>query len=218
MRRLLAVALALLIATVAATNKPGDQSVFAHPMAPPQLRLLTAAAVDPLAKAQVVRGEFSQRRFARGLPQPLESHGEFLFVQKIGIEWRTLTPIEARIVVTPSGIKQDQGAATGAGSSGIPDAATQMIARIFFGLFALDYASLARDFTTFGEMDGDRWRVGLQAKRSALGHMFKRAVLTGSTAASAIVLYDAAGGRSEILLQNLRFDSLPPSPAERARF
>jgi hypothetical protein len=85
-------------------------------------------------------------------------------------------------------------------------------------MFALDYPSLARDFITFGETDGDHWRIGLQARRSALARVFKRAVLTGQTAAESIVLYDAAGGRSEIRLQKLQFDAQPLSAAERARF
>jgi hypothetical protein len=167
------VTLALLIASVTAANNSGNLSVFAHPMSPAELRRLTAAAVDPLSRAQAIRGEFVQRRFARGLPQALESHGDFLFVQNVGIEWRTQTPVESLITVTPAGIKQDRGTGTGSRPSGVPEAAMQMVARIFFALFALDYATLARDFTTFGETDGARWRVGLQARRSALGHMFK---------------------------------------------
>jgi hypothetical protein len=218
MRRLAAVALAMHAVVVGAANSSNDDSVFAHPMAPGELRVLTVAASAQLAGARVIRGEFVQRRLVRGLPQALESRGDFLYAQDIGIKWRTLTPLESQITITPAGMTQNR--ATGAVSrvAAVPPAATQVVARIFFGLFALDYTSLARDFNTFGEADGAHWRVGLQARRSALGRVFKRAVLAGQSAAESIVLYDAAGNRTEIQLQKLQYEAAPLSAAERARF
>ena len=217
--KVIATGLALLLAcTASRANDLYGESVFLHPMTPQQLRQLTVAAGDTLAGALVVRGQFVQRRYVRGLPQALESQGEFLFAQGVGIEWRTRTPVESQITITPTGIGQGQGSGPSPRPSGLPPAALPVVARIFFGLFALDFDALARDFSTFGEADGDRWRIGLQARRATLARAFKRVVLAGRSAADTIVLYDAAGGKTEILLRQLQFDARPLPVAERARF
>lgn len=206
------------LATAAnATEAPLPDAVFSLPLGSGDLRRLTAAATEPLAKARVVRGQFIQRRYLRELPKPLESRGDFLYARGIGIVWHTLTPFDSRLAVTPTGIRQDN-----RGDSARLDVAEQpalrVLGRMFVGLFALDFEALARDFNTFGMSESDRWRVGLRPRRAALARVFNDAVLVGARSIELVMLHDAAGDRTDIQLQNLRYDADQLTPAEQSQF
>ena len=209
-------AVCVLLTTVASGVSAADV-VFAHPLGPAELRQLTAVATVALANTPVVRGQFVQRRYLRELPRPLEARGEFLYARGVGIEWHTLAPFDSRLVLTAAGIRQSSGNDT-ARVDAQEQPALRAVGRVFFGLFALDFDSLARDFRTFGVAESNHWRVGLQPRRAALRHLFDDAVLAGSNGVESVVLQDAAGDRTEILLQKLQYDPQPLTAADRARF
>ena len=103
--------LALLLVAAATESRPAEPDrVFAHPATAAELAALTRAPAASLAKAQVVRGRFVQRRHLAGLAQPLESSGTFLFARGVGIEWHTEQPFDSQFVLTDAGITQrDEG-------------------------------------------------------------------------------------------------------------
>lgn len=191
--------------------------MFQHPLNANQLRELTVATAQGLAGARTIRGRFTQFRYVRDLPRPLESGGEFLFVRGLGIEWRTTSPFPNRLIVTANGVKQNNSShrSTKNGSS---SPALKILARIFFGLFSLDFESLQRDFSTYGLKQQDVWRVGLKARRGNLARAFGTLVLAGRTGAESVVLLDADGNRTEIALLNLQYVSAAPTAAEQALF
>ncbi len=218
MRAAAIASLAILIECASGADRVPVESVFNHPGNPIDLRQLTNTASVSLASAQVVRGEFIQRRRVRDLPRPLESQGTFLYARGIGIEWCTVKPLHSCMAITGAGITRKYDDVSHAAAGRVSQPAQQTVARIFFNLFALDFDALARDFSLFGERIGGQWRVGLRARRAALGRVFKEAVLAGSTAADSIVLDDAGGNRTEITLHNLIFSSKPLPADDRARF
>ncbi len=218
MRAAALASLAVLIECATSADRVPVESVFNHPRNPIELRLLTNTANVSLANAQVVRGEFIQRRYVRDLPRALESQGSFIYARGIGIEWCTVKPLNSCMVITGAGITRKHDDMSPAAAATASQPAQQAVARIFFSLFALDFDALARDFSLFGEQTNGQWRVGLKARRAALGRVFKDAVLAGSTAADTIVLRDAGGDRTEITLQNPIFSSKPLPADDRARF
>ncbi len=218
MRTAALAALVVLIECAASADRVPVESVFNHPKNPADLRELTSTANGSLANAQVVHGEFIQRRYVRDLPRPLESQGTFLYARGIGIEWCTVKPLNSCMVITGAGITRRNDDVPPAAAGTVSQPAQQTVARIFFSLFALDFDALARDFSLFGEQANGQWRVGLKARRAALGRVFQDAVLAGSTAADTIVLHDAGGDRTEITLQNPIFSSKPLPAGDRARF
>jgi hypothetical protein len=196
---------------------PTSDAVFQHPLNANQLRELTVSTAQSLAGARTIRGRFTQIRHLRDLPQPLESRGEFLFVRGFGIEWRTTSPFPNRLIVTANGVKQDNGDGKSI-NNGSSTPALKTLARIFFGLFSLDFESLQRDFSTYGHKQQDLWRVGLKARRANLARAFGALVLAGRTSAESVVLLDAEGNRTEIALHDLQYGSDAPTAGELALF
>jgi hypothetical protein len=191
--------------------------VFEHPLAPAQLSALLGPAAQPLAAAAGLRGRFEQRKYLPGLPKPLVSTGEFLFARDIGVWWHTQTPFDSVFILTREGARSRDEGGTETKVSAEDQPGVAVAARIFFALFALDFAALSRDFDTCGMPVGKAWQVGLRPRQAAMAAVFSEALIEGATQASRIELRDPHGDRTEILLPGVT--SLPSlGPAERQRF
>jgi hypothetical protein len=192
--------------------------VFEKPADVARLMKLTRAATEPLASANAVRGKFSQQRFLAELAQPLASSGSFLFARNLGIDWHTKQPFDSQLVLSERGILQrDEG-----GQSLRLDAAEQpglaVVSRILLALFALDFATLSRDFELFGEPRGAGWTLGLKPRAQALRGVFKLAVVSGGSVVERVFIEDGNGDRSLIELHEVLYGSTGPTPEERGRF
>jgi hypothetical protein len=204
-------------AAPAAPVGPGD--VFARPRTARDLATITRAPAASLAKAQVVRGRFVQRRHLAGLAQPLESTGTFLFARGVGIEWHTEQPFDSQFVLTDAGITQRDEGGEPLRISAADQPALAVVSRVFFALFALDLDSLSHDFALYGQHVGNAgWEIGLKPRAEALGSVFRQAVVSGTASVQAITLEDGNGDRSEIELSEVAYDPKALSPAERRRF
>lgn len=210
---LLALATMSLHGAARATIAP---DVFAHPATPKEVLALTASATGPLADARVVRGEFTQRRFLAELPKPIESSGAFIFARDRGILWRTYKPFASQVVLSEDGLMlQDEGAATVSVGA---EPAMRFVAQVFFALFSLDIDALAADFALFGTHTDHGWSIGLEPRSAVLRAVFQRARIDGAGRAERVVLEDAYGDHTEILLQGVRYEAAPLPPAEAALF
>ncbi len=208
---------ALLAAPSTGASPPADP-VFAHPAGDAALAELTRATARSLAPARAVRGRFVQRRYLAGLPHPLESSGNFLFARDAGIEWRTEQPFDSQFLLGAGGITQrDEGAET-LHISTEEQPALQVVARVFFALFALDLSALAQDFELFGEARADGWVIGLKPRGAAMGSVFRHAIVSGGATVERVLLEDGNGDRSEILLREVHYDPRGMTADERRRF
>jgi hypothetical protein len=93
-----------------------------------------------------------------------------------------------------------------------------VVSRVFFALFALDLEALSHDFELYGEPRGTGWVLGLKPRADALGSVFRQALVSGGATVERVVLEDGNGDRSEILLQDVRYDPAGMTADERRRF
>lgn len=228
--RLLLGTLLMLAATVAAGGTPARNSaavvtppeivthpVFAHPATPAEVLRLTARAAGPLRAAEVVRGKFVQRQQLTGLPKPLRSSGEFVFAKDAGVLWQTNEPFPSRVVLSRTGLVQQQGN-DAVRLEAAREPGLRFVARVFFGLFALDVETLAEDFELHALAAADGWTVGLTPRAAALRGMFRHAILTGDRQLARIVLEQPRGDRTQIDLEDIRYDDPPLTAEERRQF
>jgi hypothetical protein len=196
--------------------------VFDHPQTAEQLLkgpLLRPAAA--LRNAQVMRGKFVYKKFLKEIPQPLISHGEFLFARDLGVDWHTRDPFDSDFVLTAKGMTQrDDGKLTLQMNAG-EQPAVQVVAHIFLSLLSLDVASLQNSFALSGVQQGkpgsETWQVGMRPTVSAIAAIFKEAVLSGGAQVEMLVLRDANGDRTEISFADVQYAG-SITAAERALF
>lgn len=173
--------------------------VFEHAVTAEQAGKLLGPAAGALKSAALLRGTFTQKKFLKELPQPLQSNGEFVVARGLGVDWHTLKPFDATIVLTPQAMIQ-----RGADGSSKRVAADQQpglraVGDVFDALFSLDLAKLGESFQLFGEASGkDAWTLGLVPREAAFAKLIERIVVSGSTQPAHIVLLEASGDRTEI--------------------
>jgi hypothetical protein len=214
----LALAAWLLVLLSCSPVASARDAVFERRATPQQLLQLATNATSALRSAQVVRGQFLQRRHIAELPRPLQSKGEFLFARGLGIEWRTTMPFASQLVITPKGLVQsdDSGATRTLDASKEP--AIRVVAEIFFAVFALDLRALEKDFVTFGMRRDTGWVIGLEPKQAYMRGLFKEILIAGNAGIDTITLIDPAGEQTVITLAGTRYESAPLAAAERTRF
>ena len=190
------------LALAAGAAKPVDP-VFAHAAEASELTQMLAPVTRQLSGAAGLQGEFTQQNFLHELPRPLTSSGTFLVSRGLGVDWHTLQPFDAEVVLTPQALIQRSG-----GNSETLGADQQAglgaVARTFDALFTLDLPQLTRRFTLYGVQGADRWTLGLKPRDAALATHLSAVVVTGSDRPSQVTLYQASGDRTEIRFAHVR--------------
>ena len=195
--------------------------VFNHPQTAEQLLkgpLSRPAAA--LRTAQVMRGKFIYKKFLKEIPQPLISHGDFLFARDVGIDWHTRDPFDSDFVLTAKGMTQSDDGKVTLQMNASEQPAVQIVAHIFLSLLSLDVASLQNSFALSGMQQGkpgsETWQVGMRPTVSAIAAVFKEAVVSGDTQVQSLVLTDANGDHTEISFADVQYAS-SITAAERAQ-
>src|SRR6185503_19081709 len=184
-----------------------------------QLSTLTRDTARSLAGARAVRGKFVQKRYLSGLVKPLESSGDFLFARDIGIEWHTARPFDSQFVLTHDTMTQRDEGGEAVRISASDQPALTVVSRVFFALFALDYAALSQDFRMAGFENGKQpWQLLLLPKTAALRSVFKQATISGDATVQTVILDDANGDSTEIELRDVQYDPKGLTADERRRF
>ena len=194
------------------------ESVFDHPAEAKNVAGLVGAAAGRFIAAQVIRGEFVQKRYLSELPRPMRSSGDFVVARGIGIEWHTRAPFDSAVVLSTAGIATRSDGVDGTVNSTQLQPALGIVVRVFSALFALDMQALSKDFKIFAERRDARWKIGLKPRHRILAGVFRNVVVEGSTHIERVTLTDVRGDRTEIAMQALRYESTAPSPVERSRF
>lgn len=207
------VALILLAASVVtAAADLFDRPVSAEEL----LRTTLARPAAELSSAQVLRGQFVQRRYLSGLPRPLVSSGEFLLARDAGILWETRAPFASEFVLADSGMILRDGVSQSRVKS-TDQPALRAVLELFLAIFALDVARLEVSFDLYGEASGEHWRLGLKPKQARMAEVFTRAVVSGSRHVERVELEAPNGDRTEIGLADVVVRPQPLEAHEAAR-
>lgn len=202
----------------AATPNASPADVFAHPVAVSKALQVAKAAVDPLAQAKVVRGQFVQRRSLAELPRPLVSRGDFVFARDVGVAWHTAEPFESRVALGPRGLVQSDASGETLRVDADREPALRFVSTVFVALFSLDVQRLATDFELFALPTSKGWTLGLRPRAAAVRGVVAEAIVSGDSRVERVVLRDARGDRTEIDLADVRYETAPLSDTERAQF
>lgn len=198
------------------TSSPSLNPVFNHPANTAQMKQMLASVNQRLDGAAALQGQFTQRNHLHGLPLPLRSSGDFLVARGLGVDWHTLKPFAAEVVLTPQALIQRSGGTTQTlGADQQPGLAA--VARTFDAMFTLDLPQLAQRFKLYGSPNDTGWVLGLKPRDAALAAHLAAVVVSGSDHPDQVTLYQAGGDRTEIVFSNV--EVVPAlSQAQRQRF
>ena len=167
-----------------------------------------------LSEPEVIRGNFTQEKYLRALPQPLVSTGTFVLARGQGLLWFLREPLQQDYRISPSGIArrdasgwhptQQQGAAARQND-------------LFVAVLRGDTEALQRDFELQLSGTADSWTLTLTPRSKLLGQIFTRIVIQGGSTAERIELLETQGDSTLLLLTDSQIDE-QLSPTERHDF
>ena len=146
-----------------------------------------------LAKIEVLRGEFVQEKFLRGLDAPLTSKGNFVLAKQQGLLWNLQAPLVRSYRITATGIAlrvADQWQLQTK-----QDAANRQ-SRLFLAVLAGDQQGLEEDFSFALSGDEHGWQLVLTPKALLLQQIFTQIVIKGADYVHSIELHETQGDRT----------------------
>jgi len=158
------------------------------------------ALAQQLAKIDVLRGDFVQEKFLRGLDAPLTSKGQFVLAKEQGLLWNLQSPLVRNYRITANGIalqvldqwqlqtKQD---------------AANRQSRLFLAVLAGDQQGLQEDFSSELSGDENNWQLVLIPKALLLQQIFDQIVIRGGAYVRSIELHEAQGDRTLMRMDNV---------------
>ena len=205
-----AAALALLLGVA-----PFVSAADLPPATPQTLARDLGGKFQKLQSAQGLRGAFTQKKQLAGIARPLVSGGQFLFVRGKGILWHTQTPFDSEFVLTERRMTVTESGNVALAMQTAEHPGLRLVSDLFLALFALDFDALGRHFDLFAAA-GTPWRIGLAPRDAALRVVATRIELKGDAAVSEVVLEDAHGDRTQIVLNGVQhLKTISPAEAER---
>ena len=186
-----------------------------QPATPQSLARDIGARFQKLQVAQGLRGSFTQKKKLAGIARPLVSGGQFLFVRGKGILWHTQTPFDSEFVLTERRMTVTESGNVALAMQTAEHPGLRLVSDLFLALFALDFDALGRHFDLFAA-GGAPWRIGLAPRDAALRVVATRIELKGNESVSEVILEDAHGDRTEIVLSGVRhLKTVAATDAER---
>lgn len=153
-----------------------------------------------LAKIEVLRGEFVQEKFLRGLDAPLTSKGNFVLAKQQGLLWNLQAPLVRSYRITATGIAlrvADQWQLQTK-----QDAANRQ-SRLFLAVLAGDQQGLEEDFSFALSGDEHGWQLVLTPKALLLQQIFTQIVIKGADYVRSIELHETQGDRTLMRMENV---------------
>ena len=153
-----------------------------------------------LAKIEVLRGEFVQEKFLRGLDAPLTSKGNFILAKQQGLLWNLQAPLVRSYRITATGIAlrvADQWQLQTK-----QDAANRQ-SRLFLAVLAGDQQGLEEDFNFALSGDEHDWQLVLTPKALLLQQIFTQIVIKGAAYVHSIELHETQGDRTLMRMENV---------------
>lgn len=191
--------------------------VFEHPVSVKRMAAVLASTTDTLKSAAAVQGGFEQQVFLQGLPKPLQSTGRFLVARGLGVDWHTLTPFDAEILLTSAALIQRSGNGKTQTLISGQRAGLAAVERSFNAMFTLNLDQLAQRFSLYGTQQAGGWTLGLKPRGKALAAQLQAVVLVGAKQPQQVTLYKPNGDRTQICFHDVVVES-SLSDAQRQLF
>jgi hypothetical protein len=167
-----------------------------------------------LSEPEVIRGNFTQEKYLRALPQPLVSTGTFVLARDRGLLWFLREPLQQDYRISASGIARRDA------SNWHPAHQQGAAARqndLFLAVLRGDTEALQRDFELELSGTADTWALTLTPRSKLLGQIFTRILIQGGSTAERIELLETQGDSTLLSLTDSQIDE-QLSPTERHDF
>lgn len=163
-----------------------------------------------LREPSVVRGQFTQEKHLRALPQPLVSRGDFVLARDRGLLWLLQQPFRQDYRITAAGIAQRT---AGGWQAATQQGTTKRQNELFIAVLGGDTQVLERDFELDLQGTAEAWTLRLTPRARLLQQIFNAIQIQGGLSVERIELLETQGDRTLLLLEDVRVDEL--SPAEQ---
>lgn len=155
-----------------------------------------------LNHSPTISGRFEQTKMIAGFKNPLVSSGEFAAARDEGIVWHTLAPFESVLTITESRIASRHAASasqTLLGGDGEP--MLRMVNELLFAIMTADLSLLSQRFEVSGQLlEQGHWQLDLTPREASLRQWITRVQLWGDAYVHKVVLHEAQGDRTTIVL------------------
>ena len=184
--------------------------VQAAPSAPAAAKTEATSAQALLAQvrqrvqdAPVVRGQFTQLKTVQGFKQPLKSSGDFVVARGKGIAWQVRQPFASTLIVKPDSLLSRAADGSVAMQMKAQDEPVlRTINAMLFAVMAADLAQLSQYFEVTGQVHSSGWKLHLVPRDAMLAQWLQAVDLSGQQFVQEVLLQEARGDRSQILIQN----------------
>jgi len=156
-----------------------------------------------LRETPVVRGEFVQKKYLRGLEEPLRATGTFALATGQGLLWNLKTPVTRSLRITPKGIAYYVAQVEGSSENArwvIDSTRGQQgrAFRLFLSVLNGNVTELKRQFQLSLAGTEEEWLLTLTPHSALLKQIFSRIEVTGGAEVRGIELYETQGDISVI--------------------
>ena len=160
------------------------------------------AIAAQLSGADVVRGEFVQKRFLHILSRPLISRGEFFYQRNLGARWQVTAPFPSVMYITPQGVSYRQ-------QQSQPMA--EQFGQLLLALLTMDTERLGNHFQMAAKpaaVNSDNWLLTLTPRSSRWRQVIDEIQVRGEKAISTIEIFESSGDRVLVEIGNIRYQPL----------
>ena len=148
----------------------------------------------------VVRGDFTQKKFLRSLPQALTSRGTFTLATGKGLLWRARTPINLDMRITQQGIARLE--PDGTWQASMPRTGSSQETDLFLALLSGNTQGLKNNFDITLNGDKTAWQLTMTPHSALLKQIFKVIHVSGASLVDTIELRETQGDRSVLQMLN----------------
>lgn len=170
-----------------------------------------------LAPFQALTGRFEQSKRIRVLTKPLVSSGDFVLLKDRGLVWRTTSPIQSRVRITPRGIAQLEDGKATVLVSAKEQPGMSAVGKVLFAVFSLDLSRLQKHFQirSAAAPEGKPWTAVLTPTDAGVAKFVREISLEGDRTVDRIELTEANGDVTSIRFSDLVL-SAAVSPEQKA--
>lgn len=175
---------------------------------------------QPLRPGERLEGRFVEERHLTGLSAPLNSTGRFMLVPGTGLLWRSETPFDTVLVITPKGIVQ---MVNGSEAQRLPAARLPFLAGFYdmlSGALGGDWSAVARDFTMDRRAETGGWSLVLTPLHAddPAATQLQSITITGSDFVDAVEIHRPNGDWERLAFLDQKRSSAPLAPEDRRLF
>lgn len=156
-----------------------------------------------LSEPPVIRGDFTQHKQLRALPQPLTSRGHFVLAPEFGLLWQLRQPLQQDYRITDQGVALRQ---SGTWQTTDTQRAAAEYNRLFLAVLRGDSSALERDFELQLTGSAEAWQLILTPRSKLLQQIFTGITISGGATVEQVQLRETQGDSTLLMLENSQTD------------